>query len=134
MVKSEETIELVEKTVHRVLRKSNSHLSQLLGTGIATTCKTLRQNLGDEISLHSYMNILHHMMHKNLRKWAHVHHMSHVLFSDTIARKLLGCHSVQVTFQISCLLMVHSTTLSQVQHRLYDIQIYIKKQNLTKHI
>jgi hypothetical protein len=134
MVKSEETVELVEKTVHRVLRKSNSHLSHLLGIGIATTCKTLRQNLGDVISLHPYMNILHHVMYTNLRKWAHVHHMLHVLFSDTMAPKLLGCHSVQITFQISCLLMVHSATLSQMQHRLYDIQIYIKKQILTKHI
>jgi hypothetical protein len=84
MVKSEETVELVEKTVHRVLRKSNSHLSQLLGIAIAT-CKTLRQNLSDVISLHSYMNILYHVIYTNLRKWAHVHHMSHVLFSDTIA-------------------------------------------------
>jgi ribulose kinase len=43
MVKSEETVELVEKTVQRVLRNSTSHLSQLLHIGIATTCKTLRQ-------------------------------------------------------------------------------------------
>lgn len=108
----------MEKTVLRVLRKSNSDLFQILGTGIGTTCKTLRQNLGDVISLHPYMNILHHAMYTNLREWAHVHHISHVLFSNTIAPKLLGCHSVQAIFQISCLLKVHSTTLSQVQHKL----------------
>jgi len=112
MVKSEETVELVEKTVQRVLRKSNSDLSQILGSGIATTCKTLRQNLGDIIGLHPYMNILHHVMHTNLREWACVHHISQVLFSDTTAPKLLGCHSVQVIFQISCLLTIHLTTLS----------------------
>jgi len=112
MEKSEETVELVEKTVQRVLMKSNSDLSKILGSGNATTCKTLRQNFGDVIILHPYMNILHHAMYTNLREGAHVHHISHVLFSDTTAPKLLGYHSVQVIFQISCLLKVHSTTLS----------------------
>lgn len=105
-----------------------------LVSGIATTCNTLRQNLGDVISLHPYMNFLHHAMYTNLREWAHVHRRSHVLFSDTTAPKLLGCHSMQVTFQISCLLTVHSTTLSWVQHKLCDMQIYIKKQSLMRHI
>jgi hypothetical protein len=129
MGKSEETVELVQKTAERFPRKSNSHLSQLLGIGIAT-CTTLRQNLGKVISLHPHRNTLNHAMYTNLQEWAHVHHMSHVLFSGTVAPKLLGYHIVQVTFHISCLLMVHSTTQSGVQHKLYDIQIYIKNKVL----
>jgi hypothetical protein len=62
------------------------------------------------------------VMYTHPKEWADVHQMLHVLFNDTIAPELLGCQGVQVTFQISCLLMVHSTTLSGAEFKLYDIQ------------
>lgn len=60
-------------------------------------------------------------MYTKSKERAQAHEILSVMFGDIIAPEILACHNVKVTFQISCLLRIHSTTLSGVELKLYDI-------------